>query len=169
MAQNNAQSGGSNSPIISLRPERPEDEPFLAQVFASTREDELKLTSWDAPTRAAFLDMQFKAMLKGYRSTYSEAEFSIILSDGKPVGRMVVDRAPGEIRVVDVALLPIHCSHGIGTKLMRDIMDEAARLGKPVRLSVFRGTRATPFYLRLGFRIISEPSIYEEMEWIPPA
>ncbi|HZV35422.1 MAG TPA: GNAT family N-acetyltransferase [Verrucomicrobiae bacterium] len=163
MAQNHVQPGG-----ISLRPERPEDEPLLAQIYASTREDELNLTNWDSPTRAAFLDMQFKAMLKGYRSQFAQAEFSIILSDGKPVGRMVVDRAPGEIRVVDIALLPVHCGHGIGTKLMRDIMDEAARAGKPVRLSVFRGTRATPFYLRLGFRIVSEPDIYEEMEWNPP-
>jgi GNAT superfamily N-acetyltransferase len=156
-----------NNPVISLRSERPEDEPFLAQVYASTREAELNLTNWDAPARAAFLEMQFKAMLRGYRADFPQGEFSIILSDGKPVGRMVVNRSSNEIRVVDIALLPIHCGHGIGTKLMRDIMDEATRAGKPVRLSVFRGTRATPFYLRLGFRIISEPDIYEQMEWKP--
>lgn len=167
MPQDNAQTGGNDAPIVSLRPERPDDEPFLAQIYASTREDELNLTNWDAPTRAAFVDMQFKAMLKGYRSDFPQGEFSIILSDGKPVGRMVVNRASNEIRVVDIALLPIHCGHGIGTKLMRDIMDEAARSKKSVSLSVFRGTRATPFYLRLGFRIVSEPDIYEQMVWNP--
>ncbi|HWF19505.1 MAG TPA: GNAT family N-acetyltransferase [Verrucomicrobiae bacterium] len=167
MKEKNVRDIGSHC-VVALRPEKAEDEALLAEIYAGTREDELNLTNWDAATRAAFLDMQFKAMLKGYRSMYAQAQFSIILSDGKAVGRIVVDRAPGEIRVVDVALLPAHCGHGIGTKLMRDVMDEAAGQGKPVRLTVFHGTRAIAFYQRLGFRIISKPDIYLQMEWTPP-
>jgi ribosomal protein S18 acetylase RimI-like enzyme len=159
----------SKRPDITLRPESAEDEAILAEVYASTRQDELNLTNWDAPTRASFLDMQFKAMVKGYQSMHPQAQFSIILADGKPVGRIVVDRLQSEIRVVDVALLPEHCGHGIGTRLMQELMDEAARQQKPVRLLVFHGTRATAFYQRLGFRIISKPDIYEEMEWTPKA
>ena len=129
----------------------------------------MNLTNWDAVTRRAFLDMQFRAMLKGYRASYPQAQFSIILLDATPVGRIVVDRLAGEIRVVDVALLPVYCGQGIGTKLMREIMDEAARVAKPVRLCVFHGTRAIAFYQRLDFHTVSEPGIYEEMEWNPPA
>jgi hypothetical protein len=125
-------------PDITLRPERDGDELFLAEVYASTRQDELNLTNWDAVTRRAFLDMQFRAMLKGYRASYPQAQFSIILLDATPVGRIVVDRLAGEIRVVDVAC-------------------------------VFHGTRAIAFYQRLDFHTVSEPGIYEEMEWNPPA
>ena len=159
-------SGGS--PAVRLRPEQPGDEAFLAEVYASTRREEMDLTNWDAATRAAFLDMQFKAMRNGYQTMFPRAQFSIILLDEAPVGRMVVDRATAEIRVVDIALLPAHCGRGIGTKLMREVMDEAARLATPVRLCVFQGTRAISFYLRLGFSP-GESGVYQSMEWRAPA
>jgi GNAT superfamily N-acetyltransferase len=157
----------SGSPVVSLRPEQSGDEVFLAEVYASTRQEEMDLTNWDAATRAAFLDMQFKAMRSGYRTMFPQAQFSIIRLDETPVGRIVVDRAAAEIRVVDIALLPAHCGRGIGTKLMREVMDEAARSAKPVRLCVFQGTRATGFYLRLGFSMV-EPGVYQSMEWRAP-
>jgi GNAT superfamily N-acetyltransferase len=158
--------GSTNAPgKIALRPERPEDEPFLAEVYASTRQDELNLTQWDAATRARFVAMQFTAMRQGYQANFPRAQFAVILIDGEPVGRMVVDRAEDEIRVVDIALLPIHCGKGIGAELMKNVMAEAAQAGKPVRLSVFRGTRAIRFYQRLGFVHDGQPGIYEEMEW----
>lgn len=169
MPANELPSPAGRPSTVSLRTETAEDETFLAEVYASTRQDELNQTNWDDKTRAAFLDMQFKAMLKGYRSTYPQAQFSIILSDDKPVGRMVVDRTAAEIRVVDIALLPVHCGRGIGTRLMREIMEEAARASKPVRLAVFHGTRAIGFYGWLGFRSKSGPGVYIEMEWIPGA
>jgi GNAT superfamily N-acetyltransferase len=156
------------SPAVSLRPEQPGDEVFLAEVYASTRQEEIDLTNWDAATRAAFLDMQFKAMRNGYRTMFPRAQFSIILLDEAPVGRIVVDRAAAEIRVVDIALLPVYCGRGIGTKLMREVMDEAAQSAKPVRLCVFQGTRAIRFYLRLGFSP-GEPGVYQTMEWRAPA
>jgi GNAT superfamily N-acetyltransferase len=168
MAERNNLDGPSGvSGTVGLRPEQPGDETFLAEVYASTRQEEMDLTNWDAPTRAAFLDMQFKAMRRGYRTMYPKARFSVILLDETPVGRIVVDRAATEIRVVDIALLPAHCGRGIGTKLMREVMDEAARSAKPVRLCVFQGTRATGFYLRLGFSMV-EPGIYQTMEWRAP-
>jgi ribosomal protein S18 acetylase RimI-like enzyme len=169
MQSNDAHGPAGKPSTVRLRTETAEDEPFLADVYASTRQDELNLTKWDAATRAAFLDMQFKAMLKGYRSMYPQGQFSIILADEKPVGRMVVDRTEVEIRVVDIALLPVHCGRGVGTKLMREIMEEGARMSKPVRLTVFHGTRAIGFYERLGFRAKSAPNIYIEMEWVPDA
>lgn len=169
MQSEKSQTAAGGPPRVTLRPETAEDEKLLAEVYASTRQDELNLTNWDDAARAAFLDMQFKAMLKGYRSMYPGAQFSIILSNETPVGRMVVERAPAEIRVVDIALLPGQCGHGIGTKLMREIMEEAAGASKPVRLTVFHGTRAIGFYERLGFRAKSKPDVYVEMEWSPGA
>ena len=159
---------GSWPAEIALRPERPEDDSFLAEVYASTRQDELNLTNWDAATRSAFLAMQFKAMRQGYQSSFPEGQFSIILADGSPVGRVVVNRADAEIRVVDIVLLPVHCGLGIGTKLMEGFKAEAARARKPLRLCVFQGTRAVGFYRRLGFLAVGAAGAYQEMEWRPP-
>lgn len=152
-------------PPVSLRPERPEDEGFLYAVYASTREEELALTHWEAPMRRAFLDHQFKAMRQGYGSMFPEGEFLIIELGGEPVGRLVINRSPEEIRVVDLALLPAHRNRGLGTQLMRQICAQADR---PVRLSVLKQNRALDWYGRLGFTKAGDQGIYDELEWRPP-
>jgi len=152
---------------VTLRPERPGDEAFLFQVYASTREEELALTNWDGPTRAAFLDHQFRAMRRGYAGMFPEGQFSIVELDGEAIGRMVLDRAADQIRVVDLALLPGRRNRGIGTLLMRQVCAEAATAAKPVRLHVLKGNRALQWYSRLGFVKCGDAGIYEELEWQP--
>jgi GNAT superfamily N-acetyltransferase len=159
----------SCAPVIKLRPEEPGDENFLLEVYASTRQEELDTTGWDSATRAAFINMQFAAMRRGYRSTFPHGEFSIVLADGLPIGRIVVNRAREEIRVVDVALLPTHRGKGIGTALMKAVLEEAALAKKPVRLHVLIDSRVVGWYQRLQFSTIGEPNPYQEMEWRPPA
>lgn len=154
------------APSVALRPELPGDERFLYEVYASTREEELALTNWDAPMRRAFLEQQFKAMCVGYRSMFPDAAFSIVEVNGRPVGRMVVDSGPEEIRVVDLALIPAERNQGTGTRLMRQV---CAAAKKPVRLCVLKQNRALRWYARLGFTPFGEQGIYDELEWHPPA
>ena len=153
-----------SQPAVLLRAERPGDEDFLYEVYASTREEELALTNWDEQVRRAFLNQQFNAMRNGYRSMFPQGEFMIIEVDGKPAGRMVMDRSTAEIRVVDLALLPAHRNQGIGTFLMRQICAQADR---PVRLSVLKFNRAFRWYERLGFVKTGEQGVYDELEWRP--
>ncbi len=154
---------------ITLRPELPEDEAFLFEVYASTREQELAMTNWDAPTRHAFLRMQFQAMRKGYREMFPQAAFNIIMREGQPIGRQVLNRAHREIRVVDIALLPRWCGQGIGTLLMRQVISEAAAARLPVRLHVLVNSRPIHWYQRLGFEKLGQADMYQEMEWRPAA
>ncbi len=154
------------TPLINLRPERPEDDAFLFAVYASTREEELALTNWKEDLRRAFLSQQFQAMRQGYRSQFPTGEFLVIESAGKPIGRMVMHRTAAEIRVVDLALLPAHRNQGIGTRLLRQVCAQADR---PVHLSVLQFNRAVHWYERLGFTKISEQGIYDELEWRPVA
>ncbi len=152
---------------VELRPERPEDESFLREVYACTRQEELDRTGWDAATRAAFLDMQFHAMRRGYRAMFPRGEFAVILRDGQPVGRQVVHRTGTEIRLVDVALLPAQRGRGVGTALLQTLLAESARSGIPVRLQVLATSRARRLYERLGFTRIVGDGLYEELEWRP--
>lgn len=133
-------------------------------MYASTREEELALTNWDAAARRAFVDQQFAAMRQGYRSMFPDGEFSIIELNHQPIGRMVIHRAAAELRVVDLALLPAHRNQGIGTRLMRLICAQADR---PVRLSVLKFNRAFGWYQRLGFSQVGAAGIYAELEWRP--
>ena len=99
---------------ITLRPIEPDDAAFLYRVYASTREAELALVDWDAAQKDAFLRMQFLAQAQHYQANYTDTTYQIILLDGQPVGRLYVARWPGEIRIVDIALLPEYRNMGIG-------------------------------------------------------
>jgi ribosomal protein S18 acetylase RimI-like enzyme len=153
----------------SLRPERPADEAFLVRLYASTRSEELKVVPWDDHQKDAFLRMQFDLQTLHYRRHYPAADFLIILLEERPVGRLYVDRAAGEILVLDIALLPEHRGTGIGGRLMRELISEAAAAQKPVRIHVERNNPARRLYERLGFRMVEEVGIHFLMECSPAA
>ena len=149
---------------IIFRPIRPGDEPFLSQVYASTRLDELAVTDWDDGQKATFLQMQFAAQHKFYQENYTDTDFLIVLQDDIPVGRLYVARWKDEIRIVDIALLPAYRGTGIGTTILRDLLAEADAAGKPVRIHVERDNPARRLYQRLGFVVIEDKGVYLFME-----
>jgi len=73
-------------------------------------------------------NMQFAAQDAHYRRHYPNTQYSIIEVQGVSAGRLYVDRCEKEIRIIDIALLPEHRRAGIGTKLLRELQDEA-RIG----------------------------------------
>jgi GNAT superfamily N-acetyltransferase len=150
------------------RPQLPEDEPFLREVYGSARQEELDLTGWGPEQRKVFLDSQFKAMRRGYAGQFPQGEFSVLMLGEKPIGLMVVNRAEHELRLVDIALLPEHRGQGIGTYWLNKLAQEAALKQKPFRLHVFKGSRPWSLYERLGFVKIDEDGPYEHLEWLPP-
>ncbi|HWY74694.1 MAG TPA: GNAT family N-acetyltransferase [Verrucomicrobiae bacterium] len=150
---------------VTLRAEQPGDEAFLFEVYASTRQDELNLTPWNEAMRQAFLTQQFRAMRQGYAEMFPNGAFSIILLDGRPIGRQVVHHNDERICVADVALLPAYQCQGIGRALMESVLRDAAAAKLPVRLHVVRENRALNLYRRLGFEPIGELGVYQEMEW----
>lgn len=151
-----------------LRPARAADADFLFELFVHSRASTLALVELDPPTRDALLQMQFRAQDHGYRTRFPNARFDVIECDAAPIGRLVVDRSEGEIRVVDVALLPERRNRGIGTSLLRALLAEAAANGQAVTLHVARDNPARSLYQRLGFATVSEDAIYVAMTWNQP-
>jgi ribosomal protein S18 acetylase RimI-like enzyme len=150
---------------ISHRIARPDEEPFLLRVYASTREEELRATGWDDAQKAAFIQLQFRAQISHYRQSFADSDYEVILLGTEPIGRMYIHRDAHEIRVVDIGLLREYRNQGIGGALMKAVQDEAARARKPVRLHVETYNPAMRFYERLGFTKINEHGIHVEMEW----
>ena len=150
---------------ITLRPIRQGDEPFLAKLYASTRQDELAQTGWDQKQIDDFLAMQFAAQHRYYLDHLPPSEFNIIEGDGKPIGRLYVGDWEDDIRLIDIALLPDHRGLGIGSRLIRDVMDRAASFDKPVRLHVEQNNPARRLYERLGFIVLEERGVNVFMEW----
>jgi ribosomal protein S18 acetylase RimI-like enzyme len=152
-------------PIVAFRTVRPEDTPFLFRVYASTREEELRHVPWTPAEKTAFLRQQFEAQHVFYQEQYVGARFEVILRDGEPIGRLYVARWPDEIRVVDIALLPDHRGSGIGTRILRDLLAEAAAAGQAVRIHVEKLNPAWRLYARLGFAPIEDKGVYVLLEW----
>ena len=149
----------------SVRPVSSNDEPFLLEVYGSTREEELALTEWDEAQRDAFLKMQFSAQQAHYRQHYPEGEHYVILVDGHPVGRLYVAEIKTEVRILDITILPGHRNAGIGAPIIRELMTEAAMIGKPVRIYVESFNRSLGLFERLGFVKTSESGHSYLMEW----
>jgi ribosomal protein S18 acetylase RimI-like enzyme len=153
---------------IRLRAATDDDIPFLSRLYASTRQAEMQMVPWTDEEKQAFLDMQFNAQKTHYDSHYPDAEFLVIEKDGHPVGRLYVDRAPEDIRVVDIAIVPEHRGTGLGTMLLREILEEAAASSRPVTIHVERYNPALHLYDRLGFRRIADSGVYYLMRWDAP-
>jgi ribosomal protein S18 acetylase RimI-like enzyme len=167
-ADRRTSSGGALDPPMSslrLRPITPADEEFLARVYASSRAEELAVTGWPEELKADFCRRQFDAQSAYYAANYPEASFQIIARDGWPIGRLYVARWEKEIRIVDVTLLPEARGSGIGTKLLRDLQEEAGSAGKSVTIHVERFNRALALYQRLGFQELEDKGVYLLMQW----
>lgn len=153
---------------IALRAATPADEPFLFEVYASTRREELAATDWPQEAKDAFLHSQAAAQHAHYAEHYPEAEFQIIERDGQPVGRHYVAAWDDEFRLIDIALLPAARGHGIGQRLIAALLERARAAHKPVRLHVERENPARRLYERLGFRQVEDRGVYLFLEWLPP-
>ena len=149
---------------VNLRPVRADDEPFLYEVFASARAQEMAFTDSPSTQQESFLRRQFRAQQDHYHAEFPHADHSIILIDDRPIGRLFVSRNSDAIDLVDISLLPRPRAAGIGTRLIEGLLAEGSREGKPVRLYVFRFNRAERLCERLGFRRIGESAAHFQME-----
>ena len=153
--------------LIGLRPAVAADEPFLYRVYASTRKEEIQLFDWNDDQKTAFLTMQFGAQRLSYRQSFPGWGYDIISIGDQPVGRFFVHRGADAIRVVDLGLLPEYRNRGIGSALLKAVLEEADEADMAIHLHVKSFNRAMKLYERLGFRAVRTGGIHVEMECAP--
>jgi ribosomal protein S18 acetylase RimI-like enzyme len=149
---------------LTLCPFSAEHQEFLYRLYASTRQQEFASLGWPAAQLEMFLRMQFNAQQRWYETAYPRAEHQIILLNGAPAGRILVSRAPDFALLVDIALLTEHRNLGIGTRLLRELIEQSEKAGIPVRLQVTKTNPARHLYERLGFVKTGEDEMYVQME-----
>jgi ribosomal protein S18 acetylase RimI-like enzyme len=123
---------------------------------------------WTDEQKQSFLRMQFDAQDSYYRQVYADARFLVVTLDDEPIGRLYVARLADELLVIDIALLPQHRGAGVGSRLMSDVITEAAAAGIAVTLHVESWNPARRLYERLGFRTVETGQIYDKMELAAP-
>jgi ribosomal protein S18 acetylase RimI-like enzyme len=150
---------------LRYRPITDADLPFLYEVYASTRTEELAPVAWSEAQKTAFLTMQFRAQHADYQQNYQGADRLVVTRADAPAGRLYLDRGAHAHVVIDIALLPEHRGLGFGSAIMRDLMDEAARAGKLLSIHVEKFNPALHLYRRLGFRTVEDKGVYDLMHW----
>jgi ribosomal protein S18 acetylase RimI-like enzyme len=140
---------------IELRQIETSDFDFLWQLHnAALKEYVTKTWGWDE-------NWQRESFIK----TFNPSEGKIIVIDGRDAGYLWVIEKENEVLLASIRLLPKHQNHGIGSKIIRDLLDKSE---KPVRLQVLKVNPARHLYERLGFEICEETATHFTMKAVPP-
>jgi GNAT superfamily N-acetyltransferase len=150
-----------------LRPASPDDQDFLFQLYASTREAEFAALGWDKAQLEPLLRMQFSAQQRWYETAYAQAEQQIVMLGEAPIGRIMVHRTADATTLVDISLLPAHRGGGIGGGLIRDWIARCNLEKIPLCLQVLKTNPAARLYHRLGFVKTGEDGMYIQMKKPP--
>ena len=157
----------SELPEVEFRPVDEDDMDFLRKLYGSIREEELKLTDWDAGQKAAFIEQQFTAQHRYYTENYTGAQFDIILIRGIPAGRLYLVQWAQEIRIIDIAFLPEFRGSGWGSHILQSLQHKGRTERKKIGIHVENYNPAMRLYLRLGFVPTEDKGVYQYMVWSP--
>lgn len=147
-----------------LRPATPGDDRWQLAIYASTRADELALTHWPRAQCEAFVAQQHHAQQQHYRRHFPDSICQLILVGDAVAGRLWVHARPDRLHVLDITLLPVWRGHGLGTRCLCALMDEATATGRHVGIQVEIHNPARRLYERLGFLPEGEPQgLYQPM------
>ena len=148
-----------------LRPETADDRSFLAELYASTRMEELAPTGWPETAKRDFLAQQFTAQHTHYMRHYPDAVWLIVEYNAAAIGRLYFVHWPRECRVIDIAFLPTARGKGFGSAVLDDLIEQAGE--KIVSIHVERMNPALSLYRRLGFEIADDKGVYLLLERRP--
>jgi ribosomal protein S18 acetylase RimI-like enzyme len=137
---------------VTTRPMTDDDSMLLFELYASTRADELSRSGWATPQQRSFFRMQAQNQERYFLRHYDHLDRRTICINGFSAGRLLVDRPSHAIVIVDLALLPAFRGRGVGSMLMRSILEEAAEQRLPVHVDVPKNSASLETCERLGFR-----------------
>ena len=91
---------------------------------------------------------------------------SVIEIAREVVGGLMLNRSASAVDLVEIQILPEHQGKGIGTAVVRKVIEDAARDCLPVTLSVVpANSRAKQLYERIGFRVTSVDAPFIHMRY----
>lgn len=148
---------------LSFRPIDDNDLPFLAALYADTRQEELAPVQWPEQAKRSFLQQQFDQQHSYYAANYVGADRLLVAFDEQPIGRVYVFRSASDIRLMDIALLKSWRGRGFGRAMLAELIDESDSSGACISLHVESYNPAMAWYLRLGFEHSEDRGVYQFM------
>lgn len=139
---------------LSLRSATIDDADFLYSLHRATMKMYVIQTwgQWDEVWQSLYFHRHF-----------NPATCQIIAFQGQDIGVISVERRPIEMFLSNIELLPPYQGQGIGTYLVRTLVEEAWQKDVPLSLQVLKVNPARKLYERLGFSIIDETATHYRM------
>jgi ribosomal protein S18 acetylase RimI-like enzyme len=140
---------------LRLRPAIDPDKPFLYRLRCATMRAFLEpIWGWDESWQRNWFEENFPV----HRVLIAEL-------GSQPVGTVWLSSTDTETYIAELQVVPEFQGRGIGTRVLHNIIAEAARTGLPVALAVFDSNpRAQRLYERLGFKVIAREAPYIRMQ-----
>jgi ribosomal protein S18 acetylase RimI-like enzyme len=92
-----------------------------------------------------------------HRHNYTPSTHRIVLCGKQEAGIVSAEVEPAHLWLVKLYLRPQFQGLGIGTKVLQQVIHEAAELNRPIRLRVLRVNQgALRLYHRHGFTVVGE-------------
>jgi ribosomal protein S18 acetylase RimI-like enzyme len=150
---------------LRLREAAESDEEFLAALYFSSREDLHQIPA-DGAMLAQLIATQRTMQQTGFRRNYPDATYWILEQECRPIGRVVVDATPPELRLVDLAIVPQARRMGAAKAVLHSLQEAAFAQGLTMSLGVAKSNEAArTLYRSMGFTLQSEDAVFEQLAW----
>ena len=145
--------------VHTLRPAEAADYQWLWELKRLTMRPYVELTwgHWDNAAQEEF-----------FRRNFSSETVQIISVNGEDAGLLNTEREGSEIFLANLQIHPAFQNRGLGSAVLRTVLESAAVLNLPVRLQVLRVNHgAVRLYSRFGFKVYDETPTHRLMRWHP--
>jgi ribosomal protein S18 acetylase RimI-like enzyme len=140
---------------VRTRPARPEDYPFALALYLDGSRGHLeRLGRWDEERVTA-----------RFEAGFNPEQGQVLSVEGEEIGWLQVSESAERFHIHQIHLHEAFRGRGIGTRLIVELLQRAARLGKPVALNVIIGNPARGLYERLGFKVTGGDDEIVSMLW----
>jgi GNAT superfamily N-acetyltransferase len=99
-----------------------------------------------------------------HAKAWQQQKPDIITYDGKLIGTIATIESDDCIEIGQFFILPEYQNKGIGTYLLKSILDKADQLGRNVTLKFLKNNRVKSLYVRNGFRLVYTSEVAHHME-----
>jgi ribosomal protein S18 acetylase RimI-like enzyme len=143
-----------------LRPATPADRDFAFELNRETMKEYVGATwGWD--------DAEQEAL---FEESFDPTDCEIVHVGQTDIGLLAVGEDADEIYLAGIDLLPEWQGRGIGSSIVRSLLERGAASGKPVTLRVLHtNPRAEALYVRLGFTRFRTIETHAYLRADPPA
>ena len=136
-----------------LRAATIDDLGFIFNTYKATMKAYIEaITEWD----------EF-AQRQHYEATFSVKDFQIVQFDAEDVGVLSLLDLDTYTFLARIEILPDYQNRGLGSAILRWLIQDAKKHKKPIMLRVYKNNPAQHLYRRLGWQVVSQDDIQLDM------